>query len=215
MGGNMAIMDGMPNIPDFKGLKTAGIDAAISLGGAALINLVFGNYWGIFNQYGIPILLADNVLSVKYGTTGTVANAPIEKGSFASYNKVEDPYKATVEMSKGSGGSFQRGAFLAQLEMLKNSTLKFYVITPEYVYKDACIVGLDYARSSSDGAQLIKVNVHLEEVREVVVEYSSEEVKNPDDAAKKNSGDKKAQSAADKDESMMRKAYNWVKGMVS
>ena len=208
-------MDGMPNIPDFKGLKTAGIDAAISLGGAALINLVFGNYWGIFNQYGVPILLADNVLSVKYGTTGTVANAPIEKGSFASYNKVEDPYKATVEMSKGSGGSFQRGAFLAQLEMLKNSTLKFYVITPEYVYKDACIVGLDYARSSSDGAQLIKVNVHLEEVREVVVEYSSEEVKNPDDAAKKNGGDKQAQSAADKDESMMRKAYNWVKGMVS
>ena len=211
----MALMDGMPNIPDFKGLVSSGTDAAISLGGAALINLVFGNYWGIFNQYGIPILLADNVLSVKYGTTGTVANAPIEKGSFASYNKVEDPYKATVEMSKGSGGSFQRGAFLAQLEMLKNSTLKFYVITPEYVYKDACIVGLDYARSSSDGAQLIKVNVHLEEVREVVVEYSSEEVKNPDDAAKKNGGDKQAQSAADKGESMMRKAYNWVKGMVS
>ena len=208
-------MDGMPNIPDFKGLKTAGIDAAISFGGAALLNAIFGNVWGVVNQYGIPILLADNVLSVQYSNTHTISNAPVEKGSFASYNKVEDPYKATVEMSKGSGGSFERGAFLAQLEMLKNSTLKFYVITPEYVYKDACIVGLDYARSASDGAQLIKVNVHLEEIREVVVEYSSEEVKNPDDAAKKNGGDKQAQSAADKDESMMRKAYNWVKGMVS
>ena len=47
------------------------------------------------------------------------------------------------------------------------------------------------------------------------MEYSSEEVKNPDDAAKKNGGDKQAKSAAEKDESLMSKAYNWVKGKVS
>ncbi|MEX0446220.1 hypothetical protein [Xenorhabdus sp. SGI246] len=39
------------------------------------------------------------------------------------------------------------------------------------------------------GATLIKVNVHLEEVREVKFKYDKEEVKNPDDAKKKGTGD--------------------------
>ena len=209
----MAIMDGMPNIPDFKGLKTAGIDAAISFGGGALINAIFGNVWGVVNQYGIPILLADNVLSVQYSNTHTISNAPVEKGSFASYNKVADPWKATVQMSKGTQGTFGRGAFLTQIEMLTNSTLKFHVITPEYVYTNACIVGYDIGtREASDGSQLIKVNLNLEEVREVVVKYDTEEVTNPDDAKAKDGGDKQTKSAANKDESLMRKAYNWVTG---
>ena len=186
-------MDGMPSIPNYKGLVTAATDAAISLGGAALINVVFGNYWGVINEYGIPILLADNVISLKYSTSAKIASAPVEKGSFASYNKVNEPWKATVQMSKGSGGTLMRGVFLAQIETLANSTLKFHIITPEYVYTNASIVGYDTAREASDGAQLIKVNLHLEEVREVTVQYDTEEVKNPDDAANKEGGDKQPQ----------------------
>lgn len=169
-------------IPDFKGLVSGGIDSGISFGGAALINTLFGNYWGIFNEYGVPLLLADNVLSLQYQNQSRVVNAPIESGSFTSYNKVADPYKATVQLSKGSGGALMRGAFLAQIETLAKSTLKFYIITPEYVYKSANIVGFDLARSATDGATLIKVNVHLEEIREVKVKYEVEEVKNADDS---------------------------------
>ncbi|OBU13006.1 phage baseplate protein [Morganella psychrotolerans] len=183
-------MFGLPDIPSWKGIPDAALDAGISFGGAALINKLFGNYWGIFNQYGVPLLLADNVLSLQYQNTSRVVSAPIEKGTFASYNKVADPFKATVQLSKGSGGALERGAFLAQLEILSKSTLKFIVITPEYVYKWANITGYDLAREAKDGATLIKVNVHLEEIREVVVKYDEEEVKNPDDAKKKEGGDK-------------------------
>ncbi|MEY0782362.1 phage baseplate protein [Providencia alcalifaciens] len=183
----------MPDIPNWKGIPDAAINAGISLGGGALINTLFGNYWGIFNEFGVPLLLADNVLSLQYQNQSRVVNAPIEKGSFTSYNKVADPYKATVQLSKSSGGTLERGAFLAQLEILAKSTLKFYIITPEYVYKSANIVGFDFAREARDGATLIKVNVHLEEIREVSVQYDEEEVTNPDDARLKDTGNKTQQ----------------------
>ena len=210
----MLPIEGIPNVPNFKGLNTAGTNAMISLGGAALINAVFGNYWGVFNEYGIPILLADNVMSLKYANSSRISQAPIEKGSFASYNKVSNPYKATVQLSKGSGGTLLRGAFLAQIETLANSTLKFHIITPEFVYTNACIIGYDTARQASEGAQLIKVNLHLEEIREVIVQYDTEEVKKPDDAEKKDGGEKQPEKPTD---SVLRKVVdfgkNYIKGL--
>ncbi|SPL71520.1 phage baseplate protein [Acinetobacter stercoris] len=199
-------MRGMPNIPNFKGLVDSGTGAVISLGGAALIKTIFGNYWGIFNEYGVPIVLSDNVLSIQHSISSKISNAPVEKGSFTSYNKVKEPYKATVQMSKGSGGTLERGAFLAQIETLANSTLKFQIVTPDYVYTNASIVGCDNARSASDGAQLIKVNIHLEEIQEVAVSYRLEEVKNPADARTKDGGERQPQDASD-NQSILKKLF--------
>jgi len=191
------MMDGMPNIPNFKGLVSSGVDAAISFGGAFVINRLFGNQWGVFNQFGIPVLLADNVTEVRYQSTSTVASAPIERGSFASYNKVGDPYQATVRMTKGSGGATMRGLFVGQLETLSKSTLLFHVITPEYVYRNASITGLDYMRTAGEGARLIEANITLEEVREATVSYDTEEVKKPEDSATKDGGNKQPQEPND------------------
>lgn len=160
---------GIPNIPK---LPTNIGGALIKFGGAALINAIFGNYWGIFGQNGIPLLLSDNVTSVKHQNISKVSNAPVERGSFASYNKVGDPFTVTVQMSKGSGGVFARGAFLGLLDTLANSTDLFLVITPEAVYPNMAITGYDYAREASDGARLLKVNIHLAEVRQVTVKYT-------------------------------------------
>lgn len=102
-----------------------------------------------------------------------------------------------------------RGVFLGQIETLAASTLLFYIITPEYVYTNACIVGYDTAREASDGAQLIKVNLHLEEVREVVVKYDTEEVKNPDDAKESDGGEKQPEKPG---ESLLSQAVNAIKG---
>lgn len=175
---------GIPNIPK---LPTNISGALIKFGGAALINAVFGNYWGIFGQNGIPLLLSDNVTSVKHQNTSKVSNAPIERGSFASYNKVGDPFTVTVQMSKGSGGVFMRGAFLALLDALANSTDLFLVITPEAVYPNMAITGYDYAREASDGARLLKVNIHLAEVRQVEVKYTKTK---PDGAQAQQDGGK-------------------------
>ena len=189
-------MIGIPNIPDFKGLVTSGSNALIGLGGAAIIRAIFGNVWGLVNEFGIPVVLADNVLGLSFQSASTIVNAPIEGGSFASYNKIATPSQAVVQMSKGSGGALMRGAFLAQLLALEGSTLKFYVISPEFVHRNMCITNVDYARSAQEGVQLIVVNVSLEEVREVKVNYSFEEVEAPSDAKAVDGGSVQPKDAA-------------------
>ena len=210
-------LPGMPAIPDFKGLVSAGSDAAISLGGAAILRAIFGDIWGLVNEYGVPVVLADNVLGLSFQSASTIANAPIEKGSFASYNKIASPSQAVVQMSKGKGGPLQRGAFLAQLIALEGSTLKFYVISPEFVHRNMQIVGVDYARSASEGMQLIVVNVQLEEIREVKVDYSFEEVAAPSDAKTADGGNVQpkeatSQSWAKKGFESAKKGFEAAKG---
>ncbi|OBX10417.1 hypothetical protein QV09_05575 [Gallibacterium salpingitidis] len=160
---------GIPSVPGLP--KNIG-DAAIKFGGALLINALFDNYWGIFDQNGIPLLLADNVKSVRFKNSSKVAEAPLEMGSFTNYNKVNDPFTVDVMMTKGSGGVVERSAFLALLDVFANSTDLFMVITPESIYPNCNIIGYDYAREHNDGARLLKVNIHLKEIREVQAEYT-------------------------------------------
>ena len=113
----MAMM-GMPNLPSgFKGLVTAGTDAAISLGGAALIRAIFGEVWGLVNEFGVPILLTDSVKNVDYTNSPTLSKFLIEKGSFSSYNKVADPRFLSVQLIKWKGTKLEKSARLAQLEL--------------------------------------------------------------------------------------------------
>lgn len=189
------MIPGIPDIPDFKGLTTGGVDALISFGGATLIRMIFGNQWGVFNEFGIPIMLADTVHSVRFQNSSQVAQAPVEKGTFASYNKVQNPYQATVTLVKGGGDPAMRGAFIAQLELLAKSTLLFNVVTPEYVHTNAAIVGFDYARNPQDGARMIVATLYLEEVREVEVLYTKEETENPEDAPEEEAGEEQPEEA--------------------
>lgn len=188
---------GLPSIPDFKGLVSSGTGALISFGGATLIRKIFGNQWGIFNQFGIPIMLADTVYSVKYQNNSQVSQAPVEKGTFTSYNKVQNPYQATVTMIRGGGDATLRGLFIAQLELLSKSTLLFHVITPEYVHINAAITGYDYARMPQDGARMIAANIYLEEIREGEVTYETKETANPEDAPPVDAGEQQPAPASE------------------
>lgn len=199
-------MAGMPNIPDFKGLVTSGADAAINLGGAAIINAVFGNVWGLVTEFGVPLLNVDGVLGLSYTNTSTTSNVPIERGSFASYNKVANPAQAVVQLSKGTGGTLGRGAFLATLEALEGGTVKFMVVSPEFVHRNMTLNGISWARSASEGLQLIVATLQLEEVREVGVQYSFEEVKNPSDAANADGGEVQPTNQSD-NTSILRKLF--------
>jgi hypothetical protein len=174
---------GLPTIPNFAPSVSG---ALLSFGGAFLINQIFGNYWGIFDQSGFPILLADNVTRVGYQDSSKVSSAPVESGSFAHYNKVISPNSVTVQMTKGSGGVMERGAFLGIIKALAGSTDLFTVITPEAIYPNVNITSHDYSREATDGARLLKVNLHLEEIREVSSQYVKTETQ--DTSAAQNPG---------------------------
>ena len=174
-------MNGMPNILNY--IPREVIDnQIISLGGAGLINTVFGKRWGIFNEFGIPIVLSDTFVGMNYSAGAEISKYPTEKGSFASYNKVNNPSMANVTLAKGSGGAVGRGLFLTQLETLLKSTLKFNIVVPEYIYINYQITRIDLARTAQDNAAMVTVDLGLEEVIESVVDYDIEKVKAPSDS---------------------------------
>lgn len=207
------MIKGMPSVPDLPfdpaGVVSSGIDALISFGGAFAIGLIFGDRWGVFNEYGVPVLLADNVTSVEYNNSSDVVDAPLEKGTFAPYNKVQNPYTATVQMTKGGGNATMRGLFIGQLEALAKSTLLFNVLTPEYVHRSAAIVGFGYKRLPNEGNRIIVATIELKEVREVVVKYDREEAANPEDSATVDGGEVQAEPAS---ESLLYTVTNKIRG---
>lgn len=200
------MMIGKPNIPN---LIESAIDPLISFGGAFAINMVFGNQWGIFTQFGVPILLVDTVYSVKYQNSNTVSQAPLERGTFASYNKVQDPYKATVALVRGGSDPAMRGALIAQLEALANSTQLFNIVTPDFVHANATITGYDYARDPQAGARMIVANVHLQEIRETAVAYETQITEQASDAATVDVGEVQPTVPG---ESALLKATNKIRG---
>lgn len=207
------MIPGLPNIPEFKGLETSGVDALISFGGAFAVNMIFGNQWGIYSEFGVPVMLVDTVYSVKYQISSQVSQAPVEKGTFASYNKVQEPYKATVALVRGGGDATTRGLLLTQLDALSKSTLKYHIVTPEFVHTNAVITGYDYAREPQSAARMVVANVHLEEVREVSVAYESVETANPEDSAIVEIGE--IENVQEVPESMASRSWRWVTDTVS
>lgn len=205
------MIDGLPDIPGFKGLEVSGLDALIGFGGAFAINMVFGNQWGVFSQFGVPILLADTVYSVKYSNSSDVSSAPVERGSFTDYNKVQNPYKASVTMVSGGGSATRRGAFIAQLEALSRSTLLYNVVTPEYVHRNANILGYDYVREPQNGARMIAATIELQEIRESSVRYESVEVENPADSPTRDVGEVQTNEA---DESLLSRGAQIIDGAI-
>ena len=79
-------------------------------------------------------------------------------------------------MIKWKGTKLEKSAWLAQLELYANSTLKFHVVTPEYLYRNYNITRLAYMRDNTS-IQMITASIDLEEVREVQLEFGTQEAK--------------------------------------
>lgn len=141
--------------------------------------------WGIFDTSGNPLgdpstvfgLQAQFAESVGFGSMlsthsveyrkGTrVSHFPIEKGGFASYNKVEFPASPRVIMTL-TGTEKQRTAYLAALDIAVKSTKLYSVVTPEVTYKGFSLEGYHYIRSHNQGANLLGIEIILQEIREI------------------------------------------------
>ena len=198
-------MIGIPSVAGLSNLTTTLQGSALALA----VNAIFGKKWGLYNEYGVPLLLSNHVVGIQYNNGSSLADAPLEKGSFASYNKVANPYTAVVQLVKGDGSVAERNLWLAQIEAYARTTIKFYIVSPEFVYINACIESISYSRSAQEGQQLIRVNIALREVREVKVDYASEEVAKADDAKTVDSGNVQPKT---ENTSLLKSGLNWIRG---
>lgn len=161
-----------PDVPDAPGVPPVRRQANVQNTVLLVTNLVgrlrrflLGTRWGIFSEEGIPLLIGDSVKAFDYKKDARLADYPLEKGGFGSYNKVQTPYDARLSFSVG-GTEASRAAFLKMCDKLIASLTIVTAVTPEISYPSANVVHYDLRRTSQNGVTLLTVEVWIQEVRQ-------------------------------------------------
>jgi hypothetical protein len=161
-----------PDVPALPGVPALLRDSAGLLGSLPALELadslsVLGIFpatqWGIFDQDGNPIVIANSVLGVDFRGDYDISDYPVEQGGFQSYNKVIRPFDVRVTLTCAQSTA-NRSAFIAGLEQARASLGTFQVVTPEYTYPSVNIIHVDYSRTQRSGANIIIADVWLRQI---------------------------------------------------
>lgn len=113
---------------------------------------------------------------------------PIEKGSFANYNRIIDPYEGTCRLAlEGTESEIQQA--LDGLEELRKGLKKIEFIMPFASYENLMLESYDYRRDSHSGFNLLQVDVRLKEIREVESARTTTSVEEPSEITQEASAD--------------------------
>lgn len=184
-----------PNVPDVPGVPPLPRSPVVTPLVRSVIGAAQGvlwrmftseSRWGIYDSFG-QMLGGDNVAgaiagalgigatlstnSVDYSKETRVSDFPIERGSFAAYNKVEQASTPVVSLALG-GSESDRTAFLDAIDAACKSLELYSVVTPEVTYIDYSIERYNYQRRNSRGATLLIVEISLREIRQVSAQYA-------------------------------------------
>ena len=150
----------VPNAPGVPAV--AFTDDAISAGVALLTadllisGQFLGTQWGLF-QNGSPIIVADSVSTVDFKEEWSISDHPVERGAFASYDKVAIPYDFRIRYTAGSFA--QRAALIASIAAVAGTTAIFDAVEPEAVHPSVTLSHYDYRRTARSGLGLLQVDV--------------------------------------------------------
>ncbi|AYW18591.1 hypothetical protein DTA24_07985 [Klebsiella sp. P1CD1] len=110
----------------------------------------------------------------------SIVSAPIEKGSYTSYNKVRRPSELRVVFvlegwSAYSGSlpnltnfsTLSRTGMLSILEVMKNTASTYNIETPDRVYEGYDLAHYDYSISAKGGLTLLKVSATFQQVMDI------------------------------------------------
>lgn len=115
-----------------------------------------------------PVL---STLSFDFTREAKVSDFIIEQGSFASYNKVQNPANPVVTLAF-SGSEGDRANFLNVIDAACISTDLYSVVTPEVTYVNYSFERYSISRRGDKGATLLVVEVSLKEIREVSATFT-------------------------------------------
>jgi hypothetical protein len=189
---NVADLPGVPALPRSQNIP---IGITVSLGVVETLleqSQSSAIQWGIFdsngNQLGATSQSGNSLLQLLASTAGLnpvlstnafeftkethVSDFQVEKGGFASYNKVVMPASPTVTLAL-TGAVSDRTAFLNAVDVACISTGLYSIYTPELNYYNYNLMRYRLIRRPDRGANLIMVEIDLKEVREVSATYST------------------------------------------
>jgi hypothetical protein len=122
--------------------------------------------WQIVDSLGATMITPDSVLQLEYRGESRISSAPMEQGTFASYNKIASPYDLRLVITCGGNGVMSRDDFLSTLSALANSTALCTVVTPDAIFADCNLASFDYRRQANNGATLIIADCFFQEIRQ-------------------------------------------------
>lgn len=152
---------------------------------------IYGNEWGLIDTNLDPLFDVDTCMEVEYKLSTQISMFPVEKGAFADYNKVQEPF--TVRLKLSVSGSDRINIFLTSLDTLTRSTELFTVVTPEYDFVNVNIKEYSYKRDTTFRSR-VEAEIQLVEIREVTPLYVFSVIK-PGKAKTKNAEPTKKTSA--------------------
>lgn len=168
-----------PTVPSLSGVPALLRNPLAAAAVTALSPLIssflgsFAQVWGVFDAQGNQVLTPDTFLALEYTNSRRISNFPVEQGSFASYNKVNDPFSGTVRMAVG-GTLSAREQFLQDLQVLSDSLDLYTLVTPEASYPNVNMERFDYRRETTNGAGVIVASCHFVEIRQAQTAYSGQ-----------------------------------------
>lgn len=205
---------GVPAIPRSPLFPPAAQAALGLVQGALWRSFQSGTRWGIFDSQGKALADPSKLTgaagtlagslgvgatlstdSVDFSKETRVSDFPVERGSFAAYNKVELPATPTVTLCL-AGTEAERTQFLAAIDAACKSVDLYDVVTPEVTYKGYSIERYAYQRRTSRGATLIAVELGLKEILQVSAQYTQTQrpTQEPSAAATTDNGKVQAQT---------------------
>lgn len=144
----------------------------------SVINSIISPSYGIYLKTGAKALFPSSFLGIDYEADSSVISAPIEAGSYTSYNKVKRPPIIRVlfvlEGWSGLAGSLpnltnfsltSRADMLGALDAMVNSATTYDIETPDTVYQDYDLVRYNY-RTSEREVTLLTVEAIFQAVLE-------------------------------------------------
>lgn len=131
----------------------------------------------------------DTLISFDISADAEAPSEAVEKGSFATYNKISSPREITTQVAR-SGTPEILEIFIAQLEKWRNEAILVNFLTPEIEYFDITLTSYSYTRTRDQGEGVLIVDLTFVEVRQVETQYTTVTVppiktgqaKNPTDA---------------------------------
>ena len=134
-------------------------------------------------QYIVKSILGDvafhSMLELGVEEGSNLPEEPIEKGSFADYNRTINPTTINCRLaSQGSPSTLQ--SMIERLQELKTGTEKLTFITPMMAYENFMLESFDYRKDEHTGHNVLVVDVRLKEIREIEGQKTTSSVTEPE-----------------------------------
>jgi hypothetical protein len=122
------------------------------------------------------------MMEMSLNSSSQLPSEPIEKGSFANYNRIINPYEGTCRLAlEGDDGEIQQA--LDGLEELKKGLKKIELITPFSSYENLMLESYDYRRDGHSGFNVLQVDIRVKEIREVAAARTTTSVEEAEEEA--------------------------------